>query len=287
MSTNIGPSAYISRSPAVELGRILRTLRKTAGATGVQLGERAGLSQSKISKIEHGIPPLPGHDVILQILDILDAPSDIRRDVKLLLARLGMSISKVTTYPFDDNVAHYFDLELRASRIQVVVFNMIPALLQTAVYREAVLKGHGLDDEELKRAMSLFGKRQENLWSKSVTFEFLLAEASLYTMVSTREVQLAQLDKLERYVGLSNIEIGIIPLKAGLHRVEPSNFVLYDKQFVSRAFGNMDVVSEDSETVMQHIRIFEELGLKAKYGPEAARLIAEASQYMAAADDVK
>jgi transcriptional regulator with XRE-family HTH domain len=269
-------------SPAVELGRILRTLRKDAKITGAQLGERAGLSQSKISKLEQGYPPLPETETIIKILDILQAPKDVHREVKLLLLKLGAAASSQPIYHFTYLYGRYLELERTAACIQTVTYNVVPALLQTAVYRESLLKAVGLEDSDVRLAMRESSLRQDNIWNNAVTFEFLIHEAALYTMPAGRQAQLAQLDKLERFIGLSNLEIGIIPTRAGLHVMLPCNVLIYDKQTILRSLGTLEQESHDIDTTLQYVQIFEELSLKARFGQEAAKLIGAASEHIAA-----
>jgi hypothetical protein len=123
--------------------------------------------------------------------------------------------------------------------------------------------------------------RQDLIWEKTCNYEFLIHEAALYSIPATAQDQLAQLDKLERLIGLSNIEIGIVPTAAGLPMLEPSNFVMYDKRHILRSAGVIEIESQDAETALQYAQFFEELSLRTRFGRDAAQLINKASQHIA------
>lgn len=268
-------------SPAYELGSIIRSLRKDLGMTGARLGACVGLSQSKISKLEQGHPPHPTPETVTALLDVLKAPKRTRREAQLLLLRLGSSGPTHPNYHFTYLQGRYLELERTSSLIQTVTYNVIPALLQTAIYREASLEGVGLDGPGIKLALRESFQRQDSIWNRSVAYEFLIHEAALYSMPATRQAQLAQLDKLERLIGLPNLEVGIIPTKAGLPILEPCNFVMYDKQIVIRSIGTVDLESQDSDTTLQYVQLYEQLSLNARFGSDAVQLISAASGHIA------
>jgi transcriptional regulator with XRE-family HTH domain len=276
-------TAIPTQSIARQLGHIIRSLRKERQLTGDQLGKQAGLSQSKISKLECGYLPSPETETVANILDILQASQEIRQQVDLLQAQLSMQkLGNHALYSFS-----YQDLVLKerqAVSIHVFVLNMIPALLQTPAYRSASLSGMGLSEEAVTRIMHESMQRQDLLFNPKIDHVFLIHETALYTRPSTISVQLVQLDRLERLVGMEHCEIGLLPTQSGLSIFELPNYIMYDAKELLYAIGPIEAYSKESKLLQQYILAFSELRQKAYYGNEAIVLIRKAVDYFRGID---
>lgn len=69
-----------SRQDRVKLARTLRDLRERAGLGGVEAGRRAGISQSKISKIEN-VNLLPSVDDVARLCTVYGASAEDRSEL--------------------------------------------------------------------------------------------------------------------------------------------------------------------------------------------------------------
>lgn len=275
------PSTPAKTAAAKQLGSLVQTARRKCGLTGTQLGEKVGLSQSKISKFEHGQPPLPSPQTIESILDILIASKKIRQQAQLLIAQVRHVNSTTATYSSVVATGRYLKAESKASTVQVYSHNVVPALLQTSDYRKASLKMIGIHDHELAATMKESVLRQDLLWDTNISYVLLIQEAALYTAVSGPMVQLTQLDRLERFIGQQTCQIGVVPTTAGLPILEVPNFVMYDTRQLLYSVGTTEIESNEPEMLTQFIQAFAELHQKSYFGHEAIEVVRKAIDHFA------
>jgi transcriptional regulator with XRE-family HTH domain len=262
------------------VGQTIRSLRRSKKMTGLELAGRVGLSQSKVSKIETG-DTRPTSRELENILNILNCPKTIRQQIAAVY-ELNAELPSSKYRPILDKPDAVFKREQAAAHLRYCVFGVIPALLQTAAYREALLSHWKLSPKELVQKMQETMKRQDLLWDRKHTFHFIMHETALYTTPGSREVQFAQLDRIERLCGARNIKIGILPLEAGLlTAVTSTAFVLYDNRLIIQELAHREHMSDDPEDIAEHIRLFSELDKKACYKAEATNLIHKAMQFLA------
>ena len=117
-------------------------------------------------------------------------------------------------------------------------------------------------------------RRQEALYDRSKTFEFVITEAALRLLPCPPQVMLGQLDRLLS-LDLDNVTLGIIPLGVELAVVPYTDFLMLDDQAIVENSGAEDKIGEDESAV--YARIFDELMAEAVTGDEARRLIAAAA----------
>jgi Domain of unknown function (DUF5753) len=89
----------------------------------------------------------------------------------------------------------------------------------------------------------------------------------------------AQLDRLERFVGVRHIKLGVIPLTSSLPALEVSSFTLYDAQELSVNIANTDLIYRSGEIIADHLKVFSELEKRAEYGSESVALLRKAVTY--------
>lgn len=264
------------------LGRLLRDARKRRHLTGAKLGAKAGLSQSKISKLENGYPEKISPEDIENIVNILQPSMTIRHHIRIFMEQEYSSVSAQRVYTFHyANVKRksWYEAQRKAEMVRGFLVSGVPAVLQTTAYREATLRSVGLDEKELGVAMKESMMRQDMLWDKPTAYRFVLLETALYTMPADATVQLAQLDRLDRLIGVSHIEIGVIPVEMGMTTFETGSFMMYDEDIVVKAVGESEIETTERETIMQHVQAFTDLDQKATHGEEARALIRKAISY--------
>lgn len=271
-------SSQISIRSSADVGPAIRLLRKKKGLTGVELGGFAGISQSKISKIETSAY-LPSSTEVNKLLHILECPQTIRQQIYATF-QLGQPNITVKFRPIPNTPDDVYKREQAATHLRCAIFNIFPALLQTPAYREAVLSRYKLTARDIELRMSETLRRQDLLWSKKHTFHFLIHETALYTRPAATSIQQAQLDRIERLIDARQVKIGIVPLTNGVLTYEHAmTFVLYDERSVLQVNGYQEAISSDPQDIVEHINIFNELNKKALYNQEAKELIRKASQF--------
>ncbi|MEU2035518.1 DUF5753 domain-containing protein [Nocardia amamiensis] len=126
------------------------------------------------------------------------------------------------------------ELEAEARQIRNWQPQVIPGLLQTADYAEAILR-YGIDlyqvPDDIDAGVAKRMERQRILYQRGRRFHFLVAEQALYTTVGTSEVMIGQLDRLHSIIEMSRITIGIVPAMAEA-KTAVENFVMFDNRVV-------------------------------------------------------
>lgn len=212
---------------AAELGR----LRDQAGISGRELGQRVGISQSKVSRIESGsiLPSLPEvrawaevvgtpRHVRHRLTDLAEAAFTEVRAWRLALRERGH---------LQDDVR---DREARAELIRTFQPSLVPGLLQTAEYAREVFSLFQVpyDDAEAARVLTARLDRQRVLFEPGRRAEFLLTEAALRWRPDLPEpLALAQLDRLRTLSTLDSISVGILTQRGTATTAIPHGFVMY------------------------------------------------------------
>lgn len=263
----------------LQVGQTIRNLRQKQRITGEELGRRAGMSQSKISKIETGFYPRPVYSEIKSILNILSAPSVISQQVLRAVEDANGRLAWQQSGFFGVRVlAEVAGFERNSRLIRTFTTNGIPALLQTVEYRTYSLKCKGWSEQEVSANIKSTLARQDLLYDDTRKFHLIIPQAALYTFAGSKKVNAAQLDRLERMLGLPSIKLGIIPVEAGLVLVENSSFTLYDNVLI-QAVARGDIINRDPADMELHNKVFAELERLACYDEEALQLIRRAMDH--------
>jgi transcriptional regulator with XRE-family HTH domain len=262
-------------SSYIDVGQVIRDLRRQRNMTGTELGRKIGLSQSKISKIENG-GSLKSAE-LNKILKALDAPQAIRAQIFAMLDfedSLHPERHKVQ-YQFDA----IYDIEIQTTLLREFVTSTIPAMLQTSAYRQAVLNSLELTGLQTRIATTETSKRQELLWDVQRHFHFILPEAVLYSALADNSVQIEQLNKITLFADAPNIQLGIIPYRAGMISIDTNTFVVYDERLAINSFGGGEVLSHDTGEITASLNTFAALDKRADYDTNAQALIRKAIDY--------
>ena len=233
------------------------------------------MSQSKISKIETGFYTQLIPSEIEMILNILDAPKDISQQVAQAIIDGNQQYTTRKVTPRWLAASKVFERERETRLLRNFTFQLIPAILQTVEYRNALMEHYDQNDTNYNVIM----QRQDLVWDGNHRYHIILHEASLYTIFSAHRVHIAQLDRLERFIGAEYMKLGVIPLEVGLAPFENSIFVLYDERLVVTVIGSNEIELDSQIDIAEHIRMFKALERKAEYDDGARRLIHKAADY--------
>jgi Domain of unknown function (DUF5753) len=134
--------------------------------------------------------------------------------------------------------------EDKAVAISQFQFNLMPGLLQTAKYTEALLTEAGrIPEEEIsERVRTKFGRRTLLTRRSAPDFTFYIHEFALRLPVGGPEVMSDQLHELLRTSVLPNVSIRIVPTALGTHAAISGSFILMEFKSIK------PVVYLDSET---------------------------------------
>src|SRR5207248_2611991 len=139
----------------------LQLLRRNRGLTSVMLAKKADISQAKLSKIENGAVQTLKPQDIERILNILDAPQDIRTQVRFAMTSTDHGLAH--RYHVNYNWGEVYEQEKSTRHLRSFSF-AIPVMLQTLEWRRGVLRRFLVSESDMQRAMQSVLKRQDLLW---------------------------------------------------------------------------------------------------------------------------
>ncbi|MHB9859005.1 helix-turn-helix domain-containing protein [Streptomyces sp. YIM S03343] len=204
------------------LGSELRKLREEAGVSLEQAAETLECSRSKISRIELGYLGIRARDV-RDLLASYHLKDDELLERLTALARDGSKRGWWDAYGqiIPPAYANYLGLEADANYIRTFQSILIPGLLQTEDYSQAVMKANPamVRDEVVDTLKKVRAERQAILTRNQdpVRFWAIIGEAALLTPVGGAEVMRAQLAHLTKMVERPNITLQVLPYKIGAH----------------------------------------------------------------------
>lgn len=263
------------RPPSVRARKLaaeIRHLREAKRLTGEEVATRLGWSASKISRIETARSTVSVSD-LRQLLELYELPGS-RHDRLIELARA--SGQRGWWDAFDDSVregyAAMIQLENQAGSMFSYQDSVIPGLLQTEAYAEAIIRSSLLSvppgvvsqrvEIRLRRqaALSLSRKDQDPLEMTAV-----LDEAVLRRQTGGAEVMREQLLHLVDMAEQPNITLQVLPFAKGSHPAMTGAFTILtfpdsaDSGVVFLENMTSDIFVENEAEVHQHHLVFDRL----------------------------
>jgi transcriptional regulator with XRE-family HTH domain len=261
------------------LGQELRALREAAGLSGMELARRTGISQSKVSRVEHA--------------QQLPAAADLQAWAKATRAsRLQVAgLVELREQAASEQVAWRRELRRGLSEIQAEVKaaeaatvryreyqpTIIPGLLQTPAIARAIAEAfHGPGHPDVAKWIAGVTDRQPLLYEQGRRFEFIIGEAALHWMPAT--AALGQLDRLRVVAELEDVTVAILPLDRELMVWNSHPFIIFE-QPDGQAMAHLELLTgaqnlRDPDDVARFTAAFEQLLEAAATGQEATALLA-------------
>jgi transcriptional regulator with XRE-family HTH domain len=262
-----------SRLARERLSRELRRLRVAAGLTGTAAAKAAGMSQSKISKIETGMLLPSAADV--ERLTAEFGASEGERIELVELARALHSRAEGRRVVLQRN-AHRRQQEIAQVEAQAMVNRLflvsaVPRLLQTERYMRAVLDS--LPDGDRDAALQARLGHQRVLDDPAKQFRFVLAEGALRWRMGGADLMAEQVDHLAAVAERSNVRLGVIPWTAETGVLALHGFHAYDDRLVTLNVLTANAMITDPVDVAEYLALFEKLERAAVHGAEVRRLL--------------
>lgn len=213
-----------------QLGMRLRAIRTEKNLSVDAVAKELECSPSKISRLETATRRPNPRDVrdLCRFYELDDATS-----AELVeLAREAKEPGWWKQYP-DVGLAlvPYIGLEQDASAITSFAAFYVPALLQTAEYARAIIKGIAprMDPEVLKDRVEVRLRRQR-LLDRDIPprYRVFIDEAVLHRPTGGPEVMVAQIDKFLELIEEGKVTAQIVPFDVGVIASQDSNFVLLE-----------------------------------------------------------
>ncbi|MFG3498004.1 helix-turn-helix domain-containing protein [Streptomyces sp. NPDC047928] len=214
MASNVNPTVRRRR-----LGQELRRLREQKGMTAEEVAERLLVSQSKISRLENGRRSISQRDVrdLCGVYEVEDP-----RIVDSLMQMAKDSRQQGWWHAFGDiPYSVYIGLETDAASLRVFEPQIVPGLLQTRQYAEALIRGAQPETPptDIEKRVNVRARRQERITDaeQSLRLWAVIDESALRRVVGSRELMVGQLESLLDQSELPHVTVQVLPFDMGAH----------------------------------------------------------------------
>lgn len=262
-----------------ELGVLLRALRTERDWTVEYVAQQLLCSPSKVSRMETGHRGASARDI--RDLCELYGIDDEQGERMMALASEGRQRGwwQSLNLPYST----YIGLEAEAASISDYGVHVIPGLLQTADYAQAVLRTVAPDMAPEAVGQRVKGRitRQRILTSEDPPrFDAVVDESVLHRVVGSPAIMLAQMEKVQQVSRLPNVSFRVIPFDAGLPPTLNAKFIVL--RFERSAIPDVVYIELDSGDryldepgdILTYISIFGAL-LDIAATPEETRVIVD------------
>jgi transcriptional regulator with XRE-family HTH domain len=270
----VGDIAAAFFDPDEPVGVVLARMRRAAGLTGRELGERVGLSQPTISRIERGKGGPPDPQDVLRLATALGVDKAAAR---LLMERAERSHDRMTDWRPASAGLPSRGQDLRRWESGIETFRIfqpavIVGLLQTSQYARAVLSaslpyiasdGAGPAATSVPEAVSARVQRQEVLADRGRKFRFVMMETVFGNRVCRPEEMLAQIRRVREVAAQENVVISVVPAEAVLGVAPFHGFELLDDRMVLVDLFNTAITSHGRVDIGIYRRVFDEFEAEA------------------------
>ncbi|MEV0494736.1 helix-turn-helix domain-containing protein [Streptomyces atratus] len=266
MPSNVNPTVRRRR-----LGQELRRLREVKGMTAEEVAERLLVSQSKISRLENGRRSISQRDVrdLCGVYEVED-----HRIVDSLMQMAKDSRQQGWWHAFGDiPYSVYIGLETDAASLRVYESLIVPGLLQTREYAQAVIEGMWPEatPSEIDKRIQIRLKRQDRLKDpvNPLRFWAVIDEALLRRVVGNRQIMTDQLRHLEQLSEQPHVTLQVLPYDVGAHPGMYGKFALLEFQdamdgsVVYLEGVTSDLYLEKANDVQSYAVMYEHLRAKA------------------------
>jgi transcriptional regulator with XRE-family HTH domain len=264
---------------AKTIGAQLRRAREAAGLTQRQLQELLGWSNHlRIHRAETGERPLSADD-LSDLLVKLDAPVELATKLVTMTNNVeDSSWFAAGTTEQQRQLDALLELESTATEIVAVSPLLVPGLLQTPEYTRLIMEQAGVP-ASARRVAERQGRRAATILRRNpATLTAFLDEAVLHRTLGNPDVLSHQLEELLTLGALPNVEVRVIPLRAGWSAALEGPFSLLrglDSTVVHREDRLAGLMLHDPNQVQAYeiaLPLLEEVAMSPA---ETAELIAE------------
>jgi transcriptional regulator with XRE-family HTH domain len=263
------------------LGEELRRLREARGMTLVEVVSRIGISESHLSRMEHG-KRVPSPEDVAALLVIYGVTGEERLELLTLAKKASQPGLWQRQGSFEARFATLKLLEARATKLVNFEPLVIPGLLQTLPYAKAMIRDVGMIDDPDEVDERVVGRIHRQATLRKFDAPHLVAivdEAALRHVVGGREVMHDQLLYLAEVAERHNVTLRVVPTPTGGHpglngsflrmRFEDRPGVVYLGHLTSSLF------LEDASEISAYDRTIVELLSLAISEENSVRLVAE------------
>ncbi|MFE7167103.1 MULTISPECIES: helix-turn-helix domain-containing protein [Streptomyces] len=278
MASNVNPTVRRRR-----LGQELRRLRELKGMTAEEVAERLLVSQSKISRLENGRRSISQRDVrdLCGVYEVED-----HRIVDSLMQMAKDSRQQGWWHSFGDiPYSVYIGLETDAASLRVYDPQVVPGLLQTRQYAEALIAGALPETAaaDIEKRVQVRLRRQERITAPENPLRLwtVMDEAALRRVVGNRSLMRDQLEHLVEQSQLPHVTVQVIPFDMGAHPGLNGQYAILefpdaaDSSVVYIEGVTSDLYLEKANDVQKYSVMYEHLRAQALNPDQSRQFIAD------------
>jgi len=263
----------------------LKRLREAAGVSTEAAGEAIGAFRTKIHRIERGEWRRLRESDIRRLASLYGVDKT-REEALVAMAKEASRLGWWARYTDVLGPGSYTSLEASASSVRFYSGMLIPGLLQTAGYAEAVFKGWGIDDpDEVQRRLEARRERQRLIEQQErPAVEAIIDQAALNKLIGSPATMAEQLLHLINTMEREKAEILVLPDEAGAHAALTGQFAIIEFSaspdatitedpvvFIDSAHNGLFL--EEHEEVASYLGIYDKLRTSALDSGESRRFI--------------
>lgn len=259
-----------------ELSRILRQLLKATGKTKTEVAAATGFSLSKVSRTLGGqnVPTRETVVAVLAAMGQLDT-DDGRRAVELVRSVREDTASRIVLMRDGaQRLQQRFNaLERESRHVQTYTPVIVPGLLQTERYAQAIFASRSLDAAEQAGGVAGRLQRQQRLSDPAYRFTQITTEGALRWQVLAPDLmaeQLVHLARLARTVDPERVRIGVLPWTVAVDLFPMTSFDIYDERELLLGTDIGAAPIKASGDVAVYLDAFARLSRLAVFGEAAA-----------------
>ncbi|MFD0315626.1 helix-turn-helix domain-containing protein [Streptomyces flavalbus] len=266
MASNVNPTVRRRR-----LGQELRRLRELKGMTAEEVAERLLVSQSKISRLENGRRSISQRDVrdLCGVYEVED-----HRIVDSLMQMAKDSRQQGWWHSFGDiPYSVYIGLETDAASLRVYDPQVVPGLLQTRTYAEALITGALAEatPADIEKRVQVRMRRQERITAPENPLRLwaVVDEAAVRREVGNKQVMIEQLEYLLEASQLPHVTVQLMPFAMGAHPGVSGQYAILefpdaaDSSVVYIEGVTSDLYLEKAQDVQKYAVMYEHLRAQA------------------------
>lgn len=273
-------------SPTLRFRRLAAQLkqgRERSELTVSQAGKALGWTSSKISKLETGQTRRIVSSDLDKMMDLYKIEDPAKRRAMHALAKDAKKRGWWSSYKevFGDQALP--DFEAEASVIRSFEGLVVPGLLQTPTYAEALFEGGRYTDANdiAHRVEARMARREILTRFNPVHLRIVMDEAALHRMIGDSLIMAEQLKHLLHMAKMPNIDVQVLPFSAGSHAalVAPFSILEFPEQMdlpiVHVGTVTDSVFFEQPKDVARYSATFGDIQGTALSTTQSARFIAE------------
>ncbi|WP_017624840.1 Scr1 family TA system antitoxin-like transcriptional regulator [Nocardiopsis chromatogenes] len=208
----------------------LRRLRDASGYTLEEAAKKSGIARSRLGRIETSDLKTVKTTDLDALLDLYEVTETGTREAMHGLARDAGERGWWSRYRDVFGTRALPDFEAEATAIRTFACQVIPGLLQTPEYADALVRGTGaFADDEMKRHVHARIERQQILTRfYPPEYSAVIDEAALRRHPSDTAIMREQVAHLDHAATRTNVQLYVLPFSAGLHAATVGSFVIMD-----------------------------------------------------------